>query len=79
MMTKTVKTLKKNLVTVAGLYRAGHFKTDLEAQGAFELAHQQALDGLGGSVADWMGLTKAEYAAWFESDTLPVRARKVRG
>lgn len=40
-------------------------------RGALFLAYQQNLDGLGGSAAEWMGLTEEEYAAWMANDTLP--------
>lgn len=56
---------------VAWWYRNGHFRNDEEAQGAFKLAHQQGLDGMGSSIHEWMGLTPEEYAAWYRDDTLP--------
>lgn len=54
-------------------YRAGHFKNDDEAQGAFKLAHQQGLDGMGKSIREWMGMTEEEYSTWYGKDILPVR------
>lgn len=54
-------------------YRTGHFKSDEEARGAFELAYQQAMDGMGTSVSAWMGLTSEEYDAWRRDGTLPPR------
>lgn len=54
-------------------YRAGHFSSDDEAQGAFELAWQQFMDGCGVSAEEWMGLTTAEVNAWHRDGTLPAR------
>lgn len=56
---------------VAYWYRQGHFATDDEARGAFKLAYQQGMDGMGLSVAHWMGLTEPEYDAWIRDDALP--------
>ena len=42
----------------------GHFKTDEEARGAFELAYQQGRRAHAVHAADWMGLTNDEYEAW---------------
>jgi len=64
------------VTTVADWYRNGHFATDDEARGAFELAHQQALDGMGSSVAAWMGLTQSEFDKWMRDPKwLPWRRR----
>lgn len=52
-------------------YRAGKFDNDDQARGAFELAHQQAMDGMGASPAAWMGMTEDEYNAWMRDGTLP--------
>lgn len=52
-------------------YRNNMFKNEDEARGAFKLAHQQGLDGLGASVAGWMGLTPEQYDAWMRNDSLP--------
>ncbi len=52
-------------------YQHGHFKNDDEARGAFKLAHQQGLDGMGKSIADWMGMTDDEYNQWMMNDQLP--------
>jgi len=52
-------------------YRHGHFRSDDEARGAFRLAHQQGLDGLGPSTQAWMGMTDEEFAAWMREDALP--------
>lgn len=54
-------------------YKAGHFKTDAEARGAFELAYQQGMDGMGASTAEWMGMTNDEYEAWMLFAALPKR------
>jgi hypothetical protein len=63
---------------VAYWYKHGHFKNEHEARGAFKLAYQQGLDGMGKSVAAWMGLTSAEYDAWMRSDALPATEKKRR-
>ena len=56
---------------VAYWYRAGHFRNEDEARGAFRLAHQQALDGMGKTHREWMGLTEAEFDAWMREGALP--------
>lgn len=56
---------------VAYWYRAGHFRNEDEARGAFKLAHQQALDGMGKTQREWMGLTEAEFDAWMREGALP--------
>lgn len=58
--------------------RNGLFPTEEGAVGAFELAYQQALDGLGASVEDWMGLSAPEYRAWFLHGTLPPQRPSAR-
>jgi len=58
---------------VASWYRGGHFRNDDEARGAFTLAYQQGLDGMGASIQEWMGLSEAEYAAWTRDNSLPTR------
>lgn len=65
---------KHEVSSVAFWYRAGHFKSDEEAQGAFRLANQQGLDGMGASVREWMGLTPDEYSAWYSKDILPSKS-----
>lgn len=40
------------------------------------MAYQQAMDGLGTSIAEWMGLTEAELAAWHRDRSLPPRKAK---
>lgn len=52
-------------------YKHGHFKNDDEARGAFRLAYQQGLDGMGKSIAGWMGLTTAQYDSWMRNEALP--------
>lgn len=65
--------MPRDVSTVAFWYRHGHFATDAEARGAFELAYQQAMDGMGRGVAAWMGLTQREFDAWRRDGTLPRR------
>lgn len=60
-----------NQTTVTEMYRCGHFSSEEEAMGAFKLSYQQAIDGIGISVEDWMGLSQMEYSAWMRSDQLP--------
>ncbi len=52
-------------------YKNGHFKNDDQARGAFELAYQQAMDGMGRSIPEWMGLNDAEFDAWMRNGELP--------
>ena len=52
-------------------YRHGFFKTDDEARGAFFLAYQQGLDGMGRSTPEWMGMTAEEYDGWVRHGVLP--------
>lgn len=52
-------------------YKAGHFKNDEQARGAFELAYQQAMDGMAQSIPEWMGMTDAEFDAWMRNGVLP--------
>jgi hypothetical protein len=61
---------------VAYWYKHGHFRNDDEARGAFRLAYQQGMDGMGKSVPHWMGLTDKEYDAWMRDDSLPRKSRK---
>lgn len=59
------------VTTVADWYRAGHFATDDEAR-----CDQQALDGMGFSVPEWMGLTPSEFDQWMRDPKwLPRRRR----
>lgn len=52
-------------------YKAHHFKNEDEARGAFRLAYQQGLDGMGTSTKQWMELSDEEYAAWMRDNSLP--------
>jgi len=52
-------------------YKSGHFKNEDEARGAFRLAYQQGLDGMGNSISEWMGLTSEQYDAWMRDGSLP--------
>ena len=52
-------------------YKGGQFRSEEEARGAFRLAYQQGMDGMGVSVRDWMGLTEPQFNAWMSADTLP--------
>lgn len=57
-------------------YNGGHFTNDDEARGAFRLAYQQALDGMGASMHEWMGLTAAQFDLWMrDPQWLPPRSR----
>ena len=56
---------------VAYWYQNDFFTSDEEARGAFRLAYEQATDGMGCSVAEWMGLTEEELEAWKRSEQLP--------
>jgi hypothetical protein len=62
-----------DVTSVTGWYRAGHFQTDEAAAGAFELAYQQGMDGMGKSIAAWMGMTESEYNDWMRNKTLPLK------
>lgn len=57
-------------------YKHGHFKNEDEARGAFRLAYQQGLDGMGKSIQTWMGLTEEEYSKWMKDNSLPPTKRK---
>ncbi len=52
-------------------FKNGHFKNNEEAHGAFKLAYQQGMDGMGVSVRDWMGLSEEQLNAWMNSGLLP--------
>ncbi len=62
-----------DVTSVTGWYRAGHFKTVEAAAGAFELAYQQGMDGMGKSIHAWMGMTEPEYNEWMRRKTLPAK------
>lgn len=57
--------------SVAYWYRSNYFANDDEARGAFRLAYQQGLDGMGRSIHEWMGMTDKEYAGWMNNEELP--------
>lgn len=57
--------------TVMYLYKQGHFANEDEARGAFKLAYQQGMDGMGASVQAWMGMTEAEFDGWMRGDKIP--------
>lgn len=64
-------------MTVGSWYKHGHFANDDQAKGAFELAWQQYMDGMGKSPEEWMGLTKEEVDAWHRDGTLPKKNKGV--
>jgi hypothetical protein len=47
-----------------------------EAGGAFGSAYQQGLDGMGISIASWMGLIQEEYDGWMRNEAHPARKSK---
>lgn len=61
----------RDVGSVTWWYRQGHFKSNEAAAGAFELAYQQGMDGMGKSVAAWMGMTEAEFDEWMRNNVLP--------
>ncbi|KAL0630591.1 hypothetical protein Q9L58_010566 [Maublancomyces gigas] len=61
----------RDVTSVTSWYRAGHFNTAEATAGAFELAYQQAMDGMGKSIQDWMGMTEPEFNEWMRNKTLP--------
>jgi hypothetical protein len=71
-----VGSMPTDVSPVSYWYKSGHFENDDEARGAFELAYQQAMDGMGESIAKWMGLTEEEFNLWHEKRTLPKKKRK---
>jgi hypothetical protein len=79
---KTKKDSRQNINTGPGLdqvspvaywFKNNHFKNEDEARGAFRLAHQQGLDGMGKTTCEWMGLTPDEYNKWMKDDSLPAK------
>lgn len=66
------------VMTVASWYKQGHFKNEDEARGAFRLAYQQGLDGMGKSIREWMGLTEEEYLSWMKDDSIPTKKKGKR-
>ena len=63
--------LAGHVMSAAAWHRGGHFRTLEAAKGAFQLAYQQGLDGMGKSTQEWMGLTEKQYAAWMRDSSLP--------
>lgn len=61
----------RDVTSVTSWYRGGHFISEEAAKGAFELAYQQGMDGMGKSLASWMGMTDTEYDQWMRNKTLP--------
>ncbi len=53
-----------------------HFRNEDEALGAFRLAYQQGMDGMGASVREWMGLSAEEYDAWMRNNAVPKPRRR---
>lgn len=68
-----VDTALTSVTSVAAWYRSGQFASDEEALGAFKLAYQQGMDGMGESPEKWMGLTDEEFKAWMLHNTLPIK------
>lgn len=62
--------------SVAYWYKQGHFSNEDEAMGAFRLAYQQGLDGMGKSIQEWMGLSKEEFGAWMRNNALPKLSKR---
>ena len=52
-------------------YKHGYFKNEDEARGAFKLAYQQGMDGMGKSVQKWMGMTAEEFDLFMRHDSIP--------
>lgn len=52
-------------------YKDGYFESKEEAKGAFKLAYQQGMDGMGTSIQEWMGLNETQFDAWMRHDQLP--------
>jgi hypothetical protein len=61
----------RDVSSVTSWYRADHFKSEEAARGAFELAYQQGMDGMGESVAAWMGMNEVEFDTWMRRKALP--------
>jgi len=59
------------MTTAKSWWMRGHFDNPAEARGAFKLAHQQGLDGMGKGVAHWMGLTESEFSVYMRKSKLP--------
>src|SRR5271166_1885722 len=52
-------------------WEAEHFDSPSEARGAFKLAYQQGMDGMGSSPQEWMGLDEKAFGAWMRNGALP--------
>ena len=52
-------------------WEAEHFDSPAEARGAFKLAYQQGMDGMGSSPRQWMGLSEKAFNTWMRSGALP--------
>lgn len=63
----------KHVSTVRHWYDEGYFNIAEQAVGAFMLAYQQGLDGMGRTIPEWTGLSDDEYDAWMRDVSLPPR------
>jgi hypothetical protein len=52
-------------------YQHGHFANEDEARGAFKLAYEQYMDGLGESLEQWLG------ADWFDGPLPPLKNKAI--
>lgn len=59
-------------------WQHGHFSSTEAARGAFFLAYQQGMDGMGKTISEWMGITESEYNAWRGTGALPPLTKRVR-
>jgi len=64
------------VTSVSDWYKNNHFDSDEAAKGAFDLAYQQALDGMGKSIREWMGLSEDEFSAWYGNGILPQKRNR---
>lgn len=68
------------VTTVTDWYRQGKFTNEDQALGAFELAYQQGMDGMGKTVREWMGMSDEELNVYLRDNRLPpMRKQKKRG
>ena len=66
---------RMNQVSLASYwYKHGHFKNKDEARGAFKLAYQQGMDGMGKSVQEWMGMTAEEFDSFMRHNAIPKKS-----
>jgi len=65
---QSVKTGGWNVTQVKDWAKVGHFNSKEELRGALKLAYQQGLDGMGKSIAHWMGLSQDEYDLWMRNE-----------